>query len=371
MNNVSRIDFSARPTPFMPLVDARFLRASAECRCADSDDNSNGEILRFLETAEYFSSGRDALSRAVKLARLFGKTLWLPKYFCPWVVKNLSAAAAHEGARISFFDDFPTQPAPDFSTLKADCGDAVLAVDFFGTRGFRVWDEWKKSNPDTVLIADASHAPFSLSARNCNADFVCASLRKTLPVPDGGYLRAANREPAKMFRSGGELAEFAAVYIQACALARFDYPRAEDFYYNSEMRLNAKRGISRIGFYSRSLLASLDFARLWRAREECIAEFCDALYCGAKARLLRDAANSGGFSAFCPTLVFDSTATRDAAYAALARAGALCSIYWSAKFLTDPAAKKEASFLMTVPLDFRHTPADARLAAKIISAALE
>lgn len=356
------MEFSARITPFMPLADARFLGESASVRrgCAYA------ECAEFLARAEFFSSGRDALLRAIKLSRLQGKTLWLPHYFCPWVVKSAETFAANEGARVRFYAAYPTTGA-EFETLtEAATGDAVVAVDFFGT-GFGGWGEWKRANADVLLLADASHAPFAAWAREIGADFVFASLRKTLPVPDGGFLFSPERNPNKMYRDFGEIAEFAAVYSLAAAMAQVDYERAEDFYYNAEMRLNAKRGISRMSFYTHNILKMFDLQSLWQARKSAVCAFEKAVGGAENFGLLQSGVEKlDALSVFCPTLVFGDVRARDRAYAALGRAGVLASIYWGAKFLKDTRAKSESAGLMTIPLDFRHTCADAEKIADIL-----
>lgn len=354
------MEFSARITPFMPFADARFLDESASARRGYAD------CADFLARAEFFSSGRDALLRAVKLSNLKGKTLWLPHYFCPWVAKSAEAFAAKEGAQVRFYAAYPTIGA-EFETLsEAAAGDAVVAVDFFGT-GFGGWGEWKRANVGVVLIADASHAPFAKQAREIGADFVFASLRKTLPVPDGGFLYSPERTSNKMYRDFGEIAEFTAVYSLAAATAQVDYEKAEDFYYNAEMRLNAKRGISRISFYTRNILKMLNFRTLWQARKETVCAFEKALGGAGNFTLIQSGVETlDAFSVFCPTLVFGDVRARDKAYAALGERGVLASIYWGAKFLKDARAKSESAGLMTIPLDFRHTCADAEKIADVL-----
>ncbi len=354
------MEFSARITPFMPFADARFLGESAFARCGYAG------CADFLARAEFFSSGRDALLRAAKLSNLQNKTLWLPRYFCPWVVKSAESFAAKEGARVGFYAAYPTTGA-EFETLSgALSGDAVVAVDFFGT-GFDGWAEWKRAHADVLLFADASHAPFAKQAREIGADFVFASLRKTLPVPDGGFLYSPEQGPNKIYGGFGEIAEFASVYSLAAAMAGVDYEKAEGFYYNAEMRLNAKRGISRMSFYTHNILKMLEFPALWRARKDIACAFEEAA-CGAKnfALIQSGVEKLDALSVFCPTLVFGDVRARDRAYAALGAHGVLASIYWGAKFLKDARAKSESAGLMTIPLDFRHTRVDAEKIAEIL-----
>jgi dTDP-4-amino-4,6-dideoxygalactose transaminase len=82
----------------------------------------------------------------------------------------------------------PTQSHPDFQTLHPNPGDIVLAVNFFGVRTNSAWCDWFAQHSDCILIEDHSHDPFSDWAKQSRAHYAIASLRKTLPLPDGAML---------------------------------------------------------------------------------------------------------------------------------------------------------------------------------------
>ncbi len=355
------MNFSNPITPFMPLAESKFCMAKgAECEA--------GALFNdILPECELFASGRDALLRALKLASSIQKgRIFLPNYFCPWVIKSVRSFYQE---RVSFYDDFPSDAEPDFSTLQAKPGDVVLAVNFFAIRDFSVWAKWKNENSDVILIADFSHCPFAKSTQIDNFDYVFASLRKTLPLCDGGYLRQANSSPNNMYKKAGEGCDFSEAYAYSAALAQIDYQKARDFYYNAEMRLNAKRNISRISFYSYNALKMLNLQKLWQARNLVNKTFQEALNKNKGWRLLNSTNISGDdFASFCPTLFFQNVALRDRAYAKLSEESLLPSIYWGAKFLENERSKLESSRLMTISLDFRHSLEDAEKVANILNA---
>jgi len=348
------MEFSAPITPFMPVPDRRFF---SEC----------GQAGDFLASAEFFASGRDALARALNLANAFERTVWLPAYFCPWVVKTARAQAW----QIAVYGDFPTLGAPDFTTLAPADGDIVVAVDFFGTRDISAWAHWKSKHTNAILIGDFSHAPFSEDVKNPAFDLAFASLRKTLPIPDGGYLLGKNA-PSKIYTKGGEGCDFAATYALAANLANLDYKSAENFYYNAEMRLNAKKNISRISFAALNTIKMLDIDKMWNARREIFGEFEAQLGQSAQAALLKNAPKlqKDKFSTFCPTFILENETLRDKLYAELGRNGVLASIYWGAKFMENDAAKKVSNKMLTISLDFRHSIEDARKLASIVNSVL-
>jgi len=82
--------------------------------------------------------------------------------------------------------DAPHQPGPEPSTLAPQPEDAVLLVNYFGLRGREVLDTLDLG--EAALIVDHTHDPWSDWANEVRADYAVASLRKTLPVPDGGVL---------------------------------------------------------------------------------------------------------------------------------------------------------------------------------------
>lgn len=131
----------------------------------------------------FFTSGRAAL---IALCRRWTKEhsharLFVPAYFCTEVVGCLNA----RGIPIAFYEDNPQLGGPEFDRLPVLPFDMVLAVNYFGVRSGDCWASWRDANPKVALIEDHTHDPQSAWARSSKADFAFASLRKTIPVPDG------------------------------------------------------------------------------------------------------------------------------------------------------------------------------------------
>lgn len=125
---------------------------------------------------ELFASGRDAL-RAVIHARGW-RRVWAPTYLCQEVV----AALDETGAEVALYPDNPTLPAPRLDDVPDRAEEAVLLVNYFGLRSRDEQPRLRRA----ALIEDHTHAPCSPWARSSLADFCVASLRKLLPLPDGG-----------------------------------------------------------------------------------------------------------------------------------------------------------------------------------------
>ncbi len=146
-------------------------------------DFPQGPSDPWAASCRFFVSGRAAL---IALYRHWSKVysrarLLVPGYFCFEVVGCLRAI----GVPMVFYEDDPQRKGPDFDSLPVLPHDMVLAVNYFGVRSGDGWSAWRDANPNIALIEDHTHDPQSTWARCSTADFAFASLRKTIPVPDG------------------------------------------------------------------------------------------------------------------------------------------------------------------------------------------
>lgn len=132
---------------------------------------SNKEVV-------YFANGRQAIQHL--LIHNQWERIWIPTYFCYSVIE----AIRQTGIKIVFYNDSPL--SDDESLLyeiNFSSKDVLLRVNYFGLRDWR--DNAKIPIP---VIEDHSHDLCGEWATKSNADWVIASLRKTLPVPEGGIL---------------------------------------------------------------------------------------------------------------------------------------------------------------------------------------
>lgn len=126
----------------------------------------------------YWGKGRDALQRILEDDRVAEEgRVWVPSYFCQKVV----GAMAETDARLVAYRDDPGGPFRPPEGLEA--GDAIVVVNRFGL-GARP-EEAAAWAGEVTVIEDHSHDPLSNWARDSRADWCFASLRKSLPLPDG------------------------------------------------------------------------------------------------------------------------------------------------------------------------------------------
>jgi len=134
------------------------------------------------ENATYFGCGRYAINHLIKQHLNLGlwESIYIPVYFCYDVINSIKKT----GINVKYYNDYPLAD-DNYIISKLDLveGDVLFRMNFFGIRSFR-----DNSEINVPVIEDHSHNLFSNWASKSNADWCVASLRKTLPVPDGGIL---------------------------------------------------------------------------------------------------------------------------------------------------------------------------------------
>ncbi|MEV4348656.1 hypothetical protein AB0J83_29720 [Actinoplanes sp. NPDC049596] len=164
---------------------------------------------------QLFATACGALHAVVRLLRPRGR-MHFPSYFCTGV-----AAALIEDIPIAWYRHLPDDQGPRLDTLQARDGDLVVAQNLFGRETGAPWRPWIEAHPGVIVIEDHSHDPLSEWARHSTAAYAVASLRKTLPLPDGGLLWSprGRRLPAPSGPPGpGSDLKLAAMLLKAAGL---------------------------------------------------------------------------------------------------------------------------------------------------------
>lgn len=134
-------------------------------------------------TAVFLGSGRDALRSIIKIGHAINgwRKILLPSFLCLEIAESI----IKDGFDIEIYPDDPRLPiaAPP---PKSD--QAVFIVNTFGLR-----EKWQRP-PECGggVIEDHTHDPWSQWAHESRADYCFASLRKTLPIPDGAVAWSPN-----------------------------------------------------------------------------------------------------------------------------------------------------------------------------------
>lgn len=126
----------------------------------------------------YYANGRQAIQDLISFKDW--KRIWMPEYFCYEIIGSIKET----GIEVDFYYDNPSIIEKDaISSIPFHEGDVLLRMNYFGLRSKR-----DNSNITVPVIEDHSHDLIGEWAVNSNADWCIASLRKTLPIADGGIL---------------------------------------------------------------------------------------------------------------------------------------------------------------------------------------
>jgi hypothetical protein len=305
-----------------------------------------------------WGSGRDAMRALLAWGREHHgwRRALVPSFFCQDVV----VAIARELPLVAY-DDAPGQPAP--AAVEADERDVVFVVNLHGAR---------TSNPmetRAVVVEDHTHDPVSPWAFASDADWAVASLRKTLPLPDGGVLWSPRRRPSPPAAAVTSAHAAAAADRLAAMILKRLYLDGGTIVKDDFRRLAvagehaiALGDISGICDFSAARLASLP-SRAWReARLRNHAAFVAAL-----GELDGVAMLPGAFAA---TLVFERAEDRERVRAALVEQRIYPAVLWS---LETPAVSgipvehvELSRRVLSLHCDFRYTPDDLRRVAQAV-----
>jgi hypothetical protein len=126
----------------------------------------------------FFANGRQALRGVIEFNSW--KRIWIPEYFCHEVTNAIKTT----GIDVLTYPDYPLNDECSLiSCLDFKKEDVILRINYFGMRSRR-----DNKNIPVQVIEDHSHDLTGEWATNSNADYCIASLRKTLPLPEGGIL---------------------------------------------------------------------------------------------------------------------------------------------------------------------------------------
>ncbi len=219
-----------------------------------------------------WGSGTDALRALLALGQTEQgwKRCLVPSYFCQQVLRMLAAQI-----ELVAYDAGPDRLQGEVAQWAE--GDVLLNVALFGNAPFEV--------PDGVsVIEDHSHDPTGPYAHASTAHYAVASLRKTMPLPDGGVLWSPRDLdlPSEVpttrkhdFYSLQRLTAMALkqVYLAGGAVAHSEF---RDLFVRSECDVWDDRP-SGISGFSRQRLATLPFEQYRQRKSENVEAFRVAL----------------------------------------------------------------------------------------------
>lgn len=142
------------------------------------DHKIGQSLLKDIPESNLYASGRQALLD-LAITRKW-KRLWVPSYFCEDTLNCISRV----GIKLCKYSINPIlNPSDVVGNIPVKEDDGLLIVNYFGLFDTRLF-----LNARCEIVEDHTHNLIGNWARNSNADWCIASLRKTLPIADGGIL---------------------------------------------------------------------------------------------------------------------------------------------------------------------------------------
>jgi hypothetical protein len=304
-----------------------------------------------------WGSGRHALRALLGFGRrVHGwRRLLAPSYYCHDVL-----AAARRELDVTLYAWTPFAEAP--TTVTAGAGDVVLSLAPFGLAP----TVRAEGGP---LIEDHTHDPLAPASCGSRADYALASLRKTVPLPDGGVVWSpiGRDVPPEVPLAAGHataaLARLSAMSGKHAYLAGADVDKAVF----RELAVRAERTVvagppSGISPYSRARLGTIPLTGWRRARRRNLSAFRDALGRPDGASLVA--------TPFAATLVFATPEARDRVREGLIAMHIYPAVLWP---LDHPAVddvpavnRALASRILSIHCDQRYGQDDMRRVAEAV-----
>jgi hypothetical protein len=325
------------------------------------------------ETYELFSTGRGIF---LSIRRMYSDRsrlrLHLPSFFCMEV-----AAKLNQAFELCWYRDLPNEPAPDFNSLQPRPGDMVLAVNLFGIRSGKVWQDWLAQQDNILLIEDHTHDPFSPWAQQSTAHYEMASLRKTLPLPDGAIVwsgcKARLPQPIESRSDGAEQKLIAMLlkraYLSGANISKDAYRFLQ---VQGEEQMRGDTGNAASSF-TQHILQCLDIAQLRQKRENNIRELIQLILAQNHTECIPLFTTwPTGAVPFNSILVCQNHQIRESLRQFLICQNVFATVHWQqpmeAELLTnDLSAIDLSQRVLTIPTDHRYTSKDIYQVAEKIS----
>lgn len=314
------------------------------------------------DDAHYYANGRQAIQDLIFFKKW--KRIWMPEYFC-YVIIN---AIKETGIQVEFYFDNPSITEIDaISTIPFQKGDVLFRMNYFGLRTKR--DNTTVSVP---VIEDHSHDLIGEWAKESNADWCIASLRKSLPIADGGVLWSPKKhklpEAVSSTNESNMLAvlRFSAMrskanYLQGFPIKKEDYLELFD---KTETQFN-NLNISGISSESFSIVKSMDIESWYQKKKDNWLNLSKISQ--SKVEILQP--EYSDFYPFSLVLKFNNEKNRDIVRSFLLKKNVYPAILWQIPNTQRPDIVEYGKTCLSIHCDGRYSQEDILILKDILNEA--
>ncbi len=315
------------------------------------------------EDGVLFGSGVDALRGLLGHGRSTRgwKRLWAPSYFCQVVMRDLLTA----GLQVRLYNYGPEDTCPLGARIRAEPGDVVLRMNFFGLHERISADGIDRDCAE--ILDDHTHDPWSDWAYTSDADWCMVSPRKTLPLPGGGVLWSPRRHelpaapPVTEARRTACFEKLTAMVLKGLYLQ--GYPLDRELHWRlaaaAEDRMSSG-DVSGIPEWIGDLLTCFP-AQQWRERRRNNCRSVSTVLKGLPWLKVLEADAGGGTCQFSGVVLFDSEQRRNFVRQELIDRRIFLPVLWDLDDAAIPAIPEEhrrfSKTLLCIPCDARYDQA--------------
>ncbi len=331
----------------------------------DTFNTDRAHLIDVFRGATLLADGRQCV---VVLIRQYGwKRIWMPDYFCYEVIDTIKEQT---GIEVMCYEDNPLCEK-QVDNLPFEKGDVLLRMNFFGLRG-------KRSNQKIPcpVIEDYTHDPFGHGALGSDADWCVASLRKTLPLPEGGMMWSPkghrlsveldpSEENEKMAAIRWEGMEMKSAYLKDEAVNKEEFRK---HYTETEAYFNYAEPVL-IDSRSKDVVTHQLDVNLWQAVRRKNWQSLHSLVNQEACEVLLP--EDTVCTPFSLILLLDSKERRDAVRRRLIEACVYPAILWDIPERASVNARRFSERMLSVHCDGRYTEKDVRQLAGILNVVLD
>lgn len=336
----------------------------SDFHCIDNHSYGSIHLTDLFHDTTLLADGRQCI---VVLIRQYGwKRIWLPDYYCYEVIDTIRAQT---GIETAFYEDNPLHEG-NVNNLPFAQGDVLLRMNLYGLRG-------QRSNKGIIcpVIEDHSHDQSGEWALNSDADWCISSIRKTLPVPEGGMMWSPKgyqltdkvdvlAENEQMAAIRWKAMEMKAAYLKGEDVNKDDFRtlflKTEGWFDSAEPALIDKR--------SRDVVLNKLDIKLWQEARHRNWSQLNSLVNKDGCSVLKPQDES--CTAFSFVFEFECRERRDAVRKRLIESGVYPAILWTVPDSASEQSKDFSNRMLSIHCDGRYNEEDIRQLADRLNKAL-
>lgn len=331
----------------------------------ESYNSGRAHLTDVFRNAMLLADGRQCI---VILIRQYGwSRIWMPDYFCYEVIETIKEQT---GIEVVFYADNPLKEGK-VEKLPFKDGDVLLRMNYFGLRDVR-----RNTDIPVPVIEDHSHDPFGHWALYSDADWCISSIRKSLPLPEGGMMWSpkgnvlpeiplSSEENENVAAIRWEAMEMKAAYLAGEDVSKDEfrkkYTETEEWFDQAEP--------SQIDERTKKFIRKQFDLNLWLGVKRKNWSLLKGLVSTDKCKVIRPEHES--CTMFSLVLLLDSKTQRDKVRRSLIENCVYPAILWNVPITASEESKSFSERMLSIHCDGRYNEEDIKQLAGILNKVLE